>query len=198
MDIVFVLDTETSSFKCSMFPSRSYNFLFSGSKNVVTLRKQMVAFSKPERQPLNAKSYPQWKKNCGIDKQDFPRIVHPSVYVLALEDGKYYVGLATHGCEFRIGEHCGNMGSKWSQEYEALHVIDFYYPASKKLEKQLTVYYAHKYGAANVRGGPYCSSPPPGIPMQPVSSTDQECVDLVHTEPASPVQNSRADDHVRE
>ena len=36
---------------------------------------------------------------------DLPRIVHPSVYVLALEDGKFYVGLATHGCECRIGEN---------------------------------------------------------------------------------------------
>ena len=171
----------------------------------------MVAFSKPERLPLNAGNYPQWQKNGGVDKQNLPRIVHPSVYVLALEDGKYYVGLATHGCEFRIGEHCGNMGSKWTQKHRPLEVIDFYYPASKKLEKDLTLYYAHKYGAANVRGGPYCSTPPPA-PMQPVQpppippptnrdcsgSTDLACVDLARTESASPVQNSPAVDHVRE
>ena len=170
----------------------------------------MVPFPKPERQPLNAKSYPQWSKNCGKDKQDFPRIVHPSLYVLALEDGKYYVGLATHGCEFRIGEHCSNMGSKWTQIHKALQVIDFYYPASKNLEKEVTIYYAHKYGAANVRGGPYCSSPPPGIPMQPElpanlqppsdplvsqSSTDQECVDLERTEPAVHDPTNPADGH---
>ena len=157
----------------------------------------MVPFPKPERMHLNADSYPKWTKT-GIDKQDLPRIVHPSVYVLALEDGKYYVGLATHGCEFRIGEHCGNMGSKWTQQYEPLHVIDFYYPASKKLEKEVTIYYAHKYGAANVRGGPYCSSPPPGIPMQPVSSTDQECVDLERTEPAVHEPTNPADGHEHE
>ena len=126
----------------------------------------MVAFAKPERLSLNAGNYPQWQKNGGVDKQNLPRIVHPSVYVLALEDGKYYVGLATHGCEFRIGEHCSNMGSKWTQIHKALHVIDFYYPASKKLEKELVLYYAHKYGAANVRGGPFCSTPPPA-PMYP-------------------------------
>ena len=151
----------------------------------------MVAFAKPERLSLNAGNYPQWSKNSGIDKQDLPRIVHPSVYVLALEDGKYYVGLATHGCEFRIGEHCGNMGSKWSQQYEPLHVIDFYYPASKKLEKEVTIYYAHKFGAANVRGGPYCSSPPPGIPMQPELTTDPHQT----VQSALPVPTSQSKNH---
>ena len=177
----------------------------------------MVAFSKPERMPLNADSYPKWTKAGGIDKQDFPRIVHPSVYVLLLEDEKYYVGLATHGSEFRIGEHCGNMGSKWTQQYEPLHVIDYYYPASKKLEKEVTIYYAHKFGAANVRGGPYCSSPPPGIPMQPELTTDphqtdqsalpvptsqsknhQDCVGLTRTGSVMPAQNSRDDDPERD
>ena len=177
----------------------------------------MVAFSKPERMPLNADSYPKWTKAGGIDKQDFPRIVHPSVYVLLLEDEKYYVGLATHGSEFRIGEHCGNMGSKWTQQYEPLHVIDYYYPASKKLEKEVTIYYAHKFGAANVRGGPYCSSPPPGIPMQPQLTSDlhqtdqsalpvptsqsknhQDCVGLTRTGSVMHDQNSRDDDPERD
>ena len=172
----------------------------------------MVAFSKPERMPLNADSYPKWTKAGGIDKQDFPRIVHPSVYVLLLEDEKYYVGLATHGSEFRIGEHCGNMGSKWTQQYEPLHVIDYYYPASKKLEKEVTIYYAHKYGAANVRGGPYCCGPPPA-PMQPElpailqppsdplasqSNTAQASVDLERTVSVAHGPTNHADDHVRE
>ena len=145
---------------------------------------------KPTRLPLNARSYPQWIKNSDIDKQDLPRTIQPSVYVLALEDGFWYVGLATHGAEIRIYEQCANMGALWTRRHKPLYVEEIYYPGNTKLEKELTLYYAHKFGAANVRGAPYCTNPPPG-PMQPVPRQPSS---LHQTSPSAPLAQEAAPD----
>jgi hypothetical protein len=66
-----------------------------------------------------------------------------------------HVGLATAGTgvEQRISKHCQHIGAKWPQLHTPIRVIDFYYPATKQLECDVTVYYATLYGSDKVRGG---------------------------------------------
>eukprot|EP01047_Picozoa_sp_COSAG01_P002220 COSAG01_NODE_58_length_30193_cov_12.302020_3_plen_79_part_00 len=58
---------------------------------------------------------PQWKpKNKGgFDPQSVPVQLYPSVYVLQLEDGCYYVGLSTAGTgvEQRLTRHLMGIGA---------------------------------------------------------------------------------------
>eukprot|EP01049_Picozoa_sp_SAG25_P012263 SAG25_NODE_1631_length_2648_cov_1.562181_3_plen_99_part_00 len=88
----------------------------------------------------------QWTRVAegGDDYQSMACVMHSSVYVLELEHGCYYVGLATAGCgvEQRISKHCQSTGAKWPQLHKPIKVIDFYYPATKQLEDDVTQYYA--------------------------------------------------------
>jgi len=45
------------------------------------------------------------------------------VYVLELEEGKYYVGKTKHS-DVRIGQHFDGDGSVWAQKYKPVKVID--------------------------------------------------------------------------
>jgi predicted GIY-YIG superfamily endonuclease len=104
-----------------------------------------------------AGTLPQWKpKNQGgFDPQSVSVQLYPSVYVLQLEDGCYYVGLSTAGTgvEQRLTRHLMNIGANWVQQHKAIAVVDFYYPATKETENAVTIYYATLYGRDKVRGG---------------------------------------------
>jgi len=97
------------------------------------------------------------------DGQDAPCLTYPTVYVLRCQHGKFYVGLATAGCgvEQRWAKHIAGQGAQWVKEHKPIDVCDIYYPASKEMEKQVTMYYATLHGSENVRGGPWCNSTPP-------------------------------------
>ena len=97
------------------------------------------------------------------DAQDAPCLTYPTVYVLRLQHGKYYVGLATAGCgvEQRWAKHIAGHGAQWVKDHKPIEVIDIYYPASKEMENRVTMYYATLHGPANVRGGRWCKSTPP-------------------------------------
>eukprot|EP01047_Picozoa_sp_COSAG01_P031778 COSAG01_NODE_2268_length_8031_cov_70.657341_2_plen_126_part_00 len=86
---------------------------------------------------------PQWKPKSegGFDPQSVPVQVYPSVYVLKLENGCYYVGLSTAdtGVEQRLTRHLMNIGANWVQQHKAIAVVDFYYPATKELENAVTI-----------------------------------------------------------
>jgi hypothetical protein len=94
-------------------------------------------------------------------------VMHPSLYVLQLEDGCFYVGLATAGCgvEQRIAKHCQNIGAGWVKTHKPVAVVDFYYPATKQLECDVTIYYATLHGPDKVRGGSW-TRPEQRPPMQ--------------------------------
>jgi predicted GIY-YIG superfamily endonuclease len=111
---------------------------------------------RPDLRTLAA-TMPQWKpKNQGgFDPQSVSVQLYPSVYVLQLEDGCYYVGLSTAGTgvEQRLTRHLMGIGANWVQQHKAIAVVDFYYPATKETENAVTIYYASLYGPDNVRGG---------------------------------------------
>lgn len=77
-----------------------------------------------------------------------------NVYVLKLEDGKYYVGKSDDP-EQRIKSHFSGSGSTWTREYPPIKVIEIHRNVSRFDEDKLTKEYMEKYGIDNVRGGAY-------------------------------------------
>jgi hypothetical protein len=76
------------------------------------------------------------------------------IYVLKLEQGKYYIG-KTNNPQFRLENHCNGNGSAWTQKYKPLKVIKLIPDCSDYDEDKYTRQYMDKYGIANVRGGSF-------------------------------------------
>ena len=78
------------------------------------------------------------------------------IYILQLEDNKYYVGYSknTHTCDIRLMKHFNETGSEWTKKYKPISII-------KKIngdmfdEEKHTLLCMDKYGVDNVRGGSY-------------------------------------------
>ena len=78
-----------------------------------------------------------------------------TVYVLLLEQDKYYIG-CSYDYKFRIDKHVNGHGSSWTKLYGPLKVIELLHDVDKIVEKDKTLEYMRKYGWQNVRG--YCWS----------------------------------------
>ena len=76
------------------------------------------------------------------------------IYVLKLEQGKYYIG-KTNNPQFRLETHCNGNGSAWTQKYKPLKVIKLIPDCNDYDEDKYTRQYMDKYGTANVRGGAF-------------------------------------------
>lgn len=76
------------------------------------------------------------------------------IYVLKLEQGKYYIG-KTNNPQFRLETHFNYNGSAWTQKYKPLKVIKILQNKDDYDEDKYTRQYMDKYGIANVRGGSF-------------------------------------------
>ena len=76
------------------------------------------------------------------------------IYVLKLEQGKYYVG-KTNNPQFRLENHCNGNGSAWTQKYKPLKMIKLIPDCTDYDEDKFTRQYMDKYGITNVRGGAF-------------------------------------------
>lgn len=82
------------------------------------------------------------------------------IYVLQLEEDKYYIG-KTHsfeefdGCEFCFREHQSGRGCEWTKQYKPISIIEKYEHNCKLEDNILTKKYMMKYGIKNVRGGTF-------------------------------------------
>jgi hypothetical protein len=77
------------------------------------------------------------------------------LYILQLEQGKYYVGKTNHP-NFRIEQHFGNSGSAWTRKYTPLSVLKIIPNCDDYDEDKQTIQCMEKYGLENVRGGSFC------------------------------------------
>jgi predicted GIY-YIG superfamily endonuclease/ribosomal protein S13 len=77
------------------------------------------------------------------------------VYILELEDGKFYVG-KTYNIENRLLQHFDNSGSSWTKKYKPKDIIEIIPDCDQFDENKYTIKYMEKYGINNVRGGSYC------------------------------------------
>jgi predicted GIY-YIG superfamily endonuclease len=78
------------------------------------------------------------------------------VYVLELEDNKFYVG-KTNNPNVRLGEHVMNMkGSSWTSHYKPVRVLEIVKCHNDLDEDFTTIRYMKDKGIDNVRGGSFC------------------------------------------
>lgn len=78
------------------------------------------------------------------------------IYVLQLENGKYYVG-KTNNPDFRLKTHFDSNGSEWTKLYKPLKVLEIIPNCDDYDEDKITRKYMDKYGIFNVRGGSFVS-----------------------------------------
>lgn len=77
-----------------------------------------------------------------------------SIYVLELENGKFYVGKTTNP-EYRLESHFQNNGSEWTKLHKPVRVLEIIKNCDDYDEDKYTRIYMDKYGIDNVRGGSF-------------------------------------------
>lgn len=77
------------------------------------------------------------------------------IYILGLEEGKYYVG-KTNNTQFRLDSHFNSNGSAWTKKYKPMRVVEIIPNSDDYDEDKYTIKYMEKHGINNVRGGSFC------------------------------------------
>jgi predicted GIY-YIG superfamily endonuclease len=77
------------------------------------------------------------------------------LYVLELENGKYYVG-TTHNLQRRFQEHVDGAGSVWTRQHAPVAIERSVAVDGPLHEDRVTKELMFKHGINNVRGGSYC------------------------------------------
>lgn len=89
------------------------------------------------------------------------RIERCTVYILELENGKYYVGSTTNR-KRRLQEHIKRKGSKWTKEHRPVRVLREYRRIPSRyvlgMESRVTAECMLKFGVDNVRGSMFCGT----------------------------------------
>lgn len=78
-----------------------------------------------------------------------------TLYVLQLEDDKWYVG-KSDDIQNRLNQHKSGKGSAWTKLYKPIKVYETKKINSIHDETNATLDLMKKYGIDNVRGGAYC------------------------------------------
>lgn len=77
-----------------------------------------------------------------------------NIYILKLEDSKYYIG-KSENVERRFQDHMNGNGSVWTRKYKPIEMERVIRSASSFDEDKFTKEYMSTYGIDNVRGGSY-------------------------------------------
>ena len=77
------------------------------------------------------------------------------IYVLVLQNDKYYVG-KTNNPDFRFQKHFNFNGSEWTKKYNPINLFELIPDQDDFDEDKITLKYMNTYGIDNVRGGRYC------------------------------------------
>ena len=78
-----------------------------------------------------------------------------TIYILKLNDNKYYIGKTNRTVNNRYQEHLDGTGSYWTKKYKPLSVIKQIENSSPYDEDRYVKEYMAIYGIDNVRGGSY-------------------------------------------
>ena len=78
------------------------------------------------------------------------------IYILQLEQGKYYVG-KTINPSFRLDSHFNKNGSAWTKVYKPIKMVELIPNCDDYDEDKYTRMFMDKYGIDNVRGGSFVS-----------------------------------------
>ena len=91
-----------------------------------------------------------------IDIQKAYDFTKANIYVLKLQEDKYYIGKTYKLISERYMEHCKGYGSAWTRKFQPIAIIEEYINVNEFEEDKITKMYMAKYGIDNVRGGAYC------------------------------------------
>lgn len=81
---------------------------------------------------------------------------HGTVYLLELENGKYYVGHTKDNNLKRVLEHGnGRASAQWTRMHKPLRILKTM-PGSTTDEDRMALHAMEVYGWCNVRGGKWC------------------------------------------
>lgn len=78
-----------------------------------------------------------------------------AIYVLELQNNKYYVGKSERIPE-RLKQHFKGYGAVWTKKHRPIKVLDILEEKNLFTEDNITKEMMLKYGIENVRGGSYC------------------------------------------
>ena len=82
-----------------------------------------------------------------------PIVTYPIIYVLELEDEKWYVGI-TYNLNLRWSQHLCGEGAKWTRLHKPKRIAEVYVEnCDQAKENEITERLCEKYGKDNVRGG---------------------------------------------
>ncbi len=101
-------------------------------------------------------SQTEWQKR----QARFDSMRKYTIYVLELENGKYYVGISKN-VEARFAQHISGDGAEWTKRFKPIRLIykvktgHASKEKAEKLESDETIAVMKKYGRQNVRGGEY-------------------------------------------
>jgi len=89
--------------------------------------------------------------NANMSNNKMP---NTNIYVLRLEDGRYYIGKSDNVMN-RYQEHLNGRGSAWTRKYKPVSLEKTIENVSSFEEDKITKEYMSKYGIDKVRGGSY-------------------------------------------
>jgi predicted GIY-YIG superfamily endonuclease len=87
------------------------------------------------------------------------------LYALRLDGGYWYIGMS-YNPDKRFEKHRRGTGASWTRLHKPLSIHEtrdtklYDQDSAAKLEDDMTLEYALKYGSANVRGGGFCQQKP--------------------------------------
>jgi len=77
------------------------------------------------------------------------------IYILKLENSKYYIGKTTN-IDSRLSAHMLGNGSEWTKLHKPIKIDKIIYDCDNFDEDKWTLIYMNRYGIDNVRGGSFC------------------------------------------
>ncbi len=101
------------------------------------------------------------------------------VYVLKLEDERYYVGRTSNFMQ-RMNEHFTLRGSEYTKKYKPIKIVEVIEEKDKYDERDKTLAYMQKYGYEKVRGYAWCQEVIlkfPKINNKKVTKIEKYCYD---------------------
>jgi len=91
--------------------------------------------------------------------------IRPLIYILSLENSKYYVGI-TYNLNMRLAQHQGGQGAIWTKIHKPRRILKVIQAKTKEDEVLHTLLMMEKYGYENVRGACWCKSEVANNPLE--------------------------------
>ena len=113
--------------------------------------------------------------DCNIENLD---LTINYIYVLKLEEDKYYVG-RTSNILIRIEQHFKGEGAIFTKAFKPIKVIELNEELTKQDERNKTLEYMKIYGWQNVRGFAWCSLEIRKPNISPIKKPQITIIDLV-------------------